>query len=78
MAKAYNKKVKPRNFQKGDLVLKKVLHNMQDPRGKFTPNYEGPYIVKKVLSSGAMVLSRMDRSDLKDPVNANAVKVYYA
>ena len=33
--------------------------------------------VKKVLSSGAMILSQMDGSDLKDPINSDAVKMYY-
>ena len=44
---------------------------------EFAPNYEGPYIVKKVLSSEAMILSKMDGPDLKDPVNSNAIKMYY-
>ena len=78
MARAFNKKVRPRDFKEGDLVLRKVLPNIQDPRGKFTPNYEGPYVVKKVLTGGALILSHMDGPDLKDPVNSDAVKMYYA
>ena len=78
MVKAFGKRVKPQSFQEGDLVLKKVLPNVQDPRGKFTPNCEGSYIVKKVLSGRAMVLSQMDGLDLKDPINSDAIKMYYS
>ena len=71
---AFNKKVKPRHFKEGDLVLKKVLSNVKDPRGTFTPNYEGPYVVKRVLSGGALVLAEMYGPNLRDPVNSDAVK----
>ena len=77
MIRAFNKKVRPRHFKEGDLVLKKVLSNVKDPRGKFTPNYEGPYVVKRVLSGGALVLAEMDGPNLRDPVNSDAVKLYY-
>ncbi|GKV01717.1 hypothetical protein SLEP1_g14258 [Rubroshorea leprosula] len=46
MAAAYNKKVKPRIFHQGDLILRKIMPNERDPKGKFAPNYEGPYVVK--------------------------------
>ena len=76
MIRAFNKKVKPRHFKEGDLVLKKVLSNVKDPRGKFTPNYEGPYVVKRVLSGGALVLAEMDGPNLRDPVNLDVVNLY--
>ena len=44
MAKHYNAKVKPRHFQIGDLVLRKVTTATKDPaQGKLGPNLEGPY-----------------------------------
>ena len=78
MTKAFNKRVRPRNFQVGDLVLKRVLPNVQDPRGKFLPSYEGPYAVKKVLTGGALILSEIDGPNLKDPVNSDTIKMYFA
>ncbi|WJX28344.1 hypothetical protein P8452_17080 [Trifolium repens] len=42
LKKAFDKKVRPREFQEGDLVLKKILPIHKDSRGKWTPNYEGP------------------------------------
>ena len=39
LAFSYNKRVKPRVFQPGDLVLRKVLENTADlTAGKFQPN----------------------------------------
>ena len=46
-----------------DLVLKKVLSFAPDSRGKWTPNYEGPYVVKRAFSGGALILTTMDGED---------------
>jgi hypothetical protein len=58
MAKAYNKKVKSRYFQEGDLVLKNMLALPNEDQSKWTPNYESPYVVKKAFSGGAHILKR--------------------
>ena len=39
LARAYNKKVNPREFQVGDLVLRKVAGNKKDPREGIPPCY---------------------------------------
>ena len=61
-----------------DLVLKKVLSFVPDSRGKWTPNYEGPYVVKRAFSGGALILTTMDGEDFTRPVNSDAVKKYFA
>ena len=76
--KALDKKVRPREFKEGDLVLKKILQVHKDSRGKWTPNYEGPYVVKRAYSGGALFLTTMDGEELIHPVNSDAVKRYYA
>jgi hypothetical protein len=45
VAKAYNKKVKAKSFQVGDLVWKTVLPLRSKDRkfGKWSPSWEGPY-----------------------------------
>ena len=44
MAKHYNTNVRHRDFQVGDLVLRKVMRVAKDPlQGKLGPNWEGPY-----------------------------------
>ncbi|XP_019434515.1 PREDICTED: uncharacterized protein LOC109341140 [Lupinus angustifolius] len=78
LMRAYAKKVRPRHFQEGDLVLKKILPIQKDHRGKLTPNYEGPFVVKKAFSRGALILTTMDGNDLPLSVNSDAVKKYYA
>jgi len=42
--KTFDKKVRPREFHEGDLVLKKISLIQKDHRGKWTPNYEGLYV----------------------------------
>ena len=37
IARAFNKKVKPRNLKEGDLVLKVLKDKTFDPRGKMKP-----------------------------------------
>ncbi|KAK5837370.1 hypothetical protein PVK06_013180 [Gossypium arboreum] len=44
MMRAYDKRVHPREFHEGDLVLKKILPIQKDFRGKWMPNWEGPYV----------------------------------
>lgn len=78
MIKAFNKKVKPKVYQAGDLVIKRIILPQGDPRGKWTPTYEGPFVVKRVFSGGAMMLTTMDGEDFPQPVNADIVKKYYA
>ncbi|XP_049373650.1 uncharacterized protein LOC125838648 [Solanum verrucosum] len=38
MARAYNKKVHPRHFEVGQLVLKRSLPHQEEVKGKFSPN----------------------------------------
>ncbi|RDY01970.1 hypothetical protein CR513_14634, partial [Mucuna pruriens] len=56
----------------GDLVLKKRLPNDKDPRGKWAPNYDGPYVVKRACSRGALMLVNLEGQELKYQVNADA------
>jgi hypothetical protein len=78
LKKTFDKKVRPREFQEGDLVLKTILPIHKDSRGMWTPNYEGPYVVKKAFSRGALILTTMDGENFPLPVNSDAVKKYYA
>ncbi|KAI5435998.1 hypothetical protein KIW84_022432 [Lathyrus oleraceus] len=78
MKKAFDQKVRPRSYQIGDLVLKRILPQGTDNRGKWTPNYEGSYVVKKVFSGGALMLTTMNGEDFPSPVNSDVVKKYFA
>ncbi|XP_028242244.1 uncharacterized protein LOC114420585 [Glycine soja] len=78
MKSAFDKKVRLRKFHEGDLMLKKMSHAVKDHRGKWAPNYEGPFVVKRAFSGGALVLTNMDGEELPSPVNSDVVKQYYA
>ena len=57
----YNKRVKPRMFHPGDLVLRKVFENTADPSAeKFQLNWEGPYTVTRADESGSYALDKLD------------------
>ena len=43
IAKAFNKKVRPRNHKEGDLVLKVLRDETFDPRGKMKPRWSRPF-----------------------------------
>ncbi|XP_074304934.1 uncharacterized protein LOC141639786 [Silene latifolia] len=76
--RAFNKKVKPRGINEGDLVLKSVRALLPvDPRGKFKPNWAGPYLVKKILTGGAVRLTDLDGNDFSNPTNLDQLKKYY-
>ena len=78
MINSFNKKIRPRVYQASDLVIKHIILPRGDPIGKWTPSYEGPFVVKRVFSSGAMILTTMDGEDLPHPINEDMVKKYYA
>ncbi|KAL0449058.1 UNVERIFIED_CONTAM: hypothetical protein Slati_1462200 [Sesamum latifolium] len=56
MINSYNKRVKARSFQVGDLVLRRV--NTLKPVGKLDPTWEGPYKVGSSLSFEAVGVRR--------------------
>ncbi|RDX90916.1 hypothetical protein CR513_27172, partial [Mucuna pruriens] len=64
---AFDKKVRPRSFKEGGLVLRKILPNAKDSRGKWTPKYEG-----------ALILADPKGHELIHPVNANIAKLFYS
>ena len=59
-------------------MLKKIQSFLTDSRGKWTPNDDGPYVVEKAFSSGALMLTTMDGEKFARPVNVDAVKKYFA
>ncbi|GKV49226.1 hypothetical protein SLEP1_g55988 [Rubroshorea leprosula] len=54
VAKFYNKRVRARQFQVDDLVLRKAgLTNVYSHMGKLAPNWEGPYMVISIQRPGS-------------------------
>ena len=74
----YNRHVKPRAFQAGDLVLRKVFENTVDlVVGKFQPNWEGLYMTVKVGAVGSYTLNKLDGTPITRLWNAMHLKRYY-
>ena len=80
MSKSYNKKVRPRDFQLGDLVLRENPKNQQQriQKGKFEPNWLGPYVITEVFGSGAYQLSTTEGEKLKEPIDTLHLKRFYS
>ena len=77
-ARYYNKKVKPRSYMPGDLVIKKLLPVRKNPAlGKLGPNWEGPYIVSRVIRPGNYELQTEDGKILQHTWNAEHLKRFY-
>ena len=73
-----NRWVKPRVFQQGDLVLKKVFENTVDPTtGKFQPNWERPYVVTRAGEAGSYAIDKTHGTPVPRMWNAMHLRRYY-
>ena len=79
IAKAYNKKVKKKRFQEDELVWKLVLPaGTKDPVfGKWSPNWEGPFKIQRVLEGNAYWLASLQGEPHKRFINGKYLKKYY-
>ena len=74
------KKVVPKAFEVGDMVLQENISNIiakYELKGKFEPNWVGPYIIMKVHARGSYRFSTLDGELLKNPINARHLKKYH-
>ena len=78
MTRAFRKRVRPRKFKKGDLVLKVLRGLINDPRGKFRSNWSGPYVIRDLTQEGAAWLTDLDGNQFTEPVNVDQLKRFYA
>ena len=70
MAKHYNSKVRHRDFQVIDLVLRKVTSTTRDPsQRKLGPNWKGPYRITSWQKKGTYHLETLDGQKLHHPWN---------
>ena len=77
-ARYYDQRVKPRSYKPGDLVLKKILPARKDPsHGKLGPNWEGPYIISRIIRLGNYELQTEEGKTLPHSWNAEHLKRFY-
>ncbi|VFQ87969.1 unnamed protein product [Cuscuta campestris] len=73
----YDRKVRTREFQVGDLVLRKREASQPTEGGKFAKSYEGPYKVTAVLRLGTYKLSTLEGRELGRHWNThNLISLY--
>uniref|UniRef100_A0A2N9EZU9 RNA-directed DNA polymerase n=1 Tax=Fagus sylvatica TaxID=28930 RepID=A0A2N9EZU9_FAGSY len=80
MANVYSKALRVRIFTEGQMVFKAaefVRRNLPSP-SKFSPNWDGPYIIREAHGSGYYRLSKSDGTTLADPINGKWLKHYYS
>lgn len=77
MAKYHNQRARPRRFQVGDLVLRRVEFTRQPHYTKLSAHWEGPYIVQKEVYPGTYKLKREDGTELPRFWNTEHLKKFY-
>ena len=79
VARAYNKKVKDRSFQVGDLVWKTILPlGMKSNKfGKWSPSWKGPYRVVKVIFGNSYMMETLQGDRLLRAINGKYLKKFY-
>ena len=78
MTKHHDALVKPKQFNIGDLVLKRVSLVTKDPaHGNLGPNWEGPYRVINYKRRGSYKLEASDGQRLEHPWNVEHLRKYY-
>ena len=78
MVEYYNKIVKLRRLDIGDLVLRKVTPTTRDStQGKLGLTWEGPYLVVHYSRQGSYHLETLDGQRLPRPWNIEHLKKYH-
>ena len=79
VGRSYNKKVRPKNFQAGDLVWELVLPiGIKDPvYSKWSPNWHGPYRIVETAPSNSYHMETLEGVRFSCNVNGKYLKKYY-
>jgi hypothetical protein len=76
VAKAYNKRVKEKLFQIGDLVWKTILPigSRSSKFLKWSPNWEGPYMIEEVVPGNSYMVQSIQETSLPRTINGKYLK----
>jgi hypothetical protein len=77
--KVYNKRVREKSFHVGDLMWKTILPvgTQSNKFGKWSPSWEGPYIVAKVILGNAYFVETLEGQKFGKALNGKYLKKYY-
>ena len=74
----HNRRVRPRQFKVGDLVLRRAdIRKDSSGMGKLEPNWEGPYQVTETSTKGAYRIKDMQGKKLPRYLNSDSLRKYY-
>lgn len=78
-AKAYNKRVKEKSFQVGNLVWKTILslRTWDNKFGKWSPSSKGPYKVMSIVPGNAYFVETLEGKNLPKALNGKYLKRYF-
>jgi hypothetical protein len=78
-AKAYNKRVKGKSFQIGDLVWKTILPlgTRDNKFGKFSLSWEGPYRIIGIVPGNPYFMETLEGKGLAKALNGKYLKKFY-
>ena len=79
VVRTYNKQVRRKSFEEGELVWKVVLpiHYKDREWGKWSPSWEGPFKVHQVLPENAYWLSSLKGEPHKRFINGKYLNKYF-
>ncbi|RDY05175.1 Retrovirus-related Pol polyprotein from transposon 17.6, partial [Mucuna pruriens] len=76
VARLYNRRVIPREFEPQDLVLRRMIHKADS--NKLTPKWEGPFRIRRKLCNGAYKLETLKGKEIPRTWNAASICMYYS
>jgi hypothetical protein len=79
VARAYNKRVKEKIIQVGDLVCKTILPigSRSNKFEKWSPNWEGPYRIEEVILRNSYMVQSVQGTSPPRGLNGKYLKKYY-
>ena len=78
VARAYNKKVKGKSFQIGELVWILPLGTKSNKFGKWSPSWEGPYKIVKIIFGNSYMMETLQGDHLPRAINGRCMKMKMA
>jgi len=75
----YDKKVKAKIFEQGELVWKLILQigTKSSKFGKWSPTWEGPFRVNRCIPDNAYILETLEGEEYSRALNGKYLKKYY-
>jgi hypothetical protein len=79
VARAYNKRVKEKSFQVGNLIRKTILpiESKSSKFGKWSTNWGGPYKIEEVIPENSYIVENVQGISLPRALNGKYLKWYY-